>query len=95
MGNPMYLVMFSVIASVISLILCCITAIFSFKAYASVVGLQNSTHQISYVPLEEELGKEKAEAEKAGMEPEDYQTMMARQKEELFGKLEETYDDHL
>lgn len=39
--------------SILSVILTVITSIFSVLAYARVVGLENSTHKVQYMPLEE------------------------------------------
>lgn len=41
----------AIILSVISVILTAITSIFSFMAYAKVVGMEKSTHKIQYVPV--------------------------------------------
>ena len=56
----------ALILSIVSIIFTGVTAVFSFKAYAEVVGLKNSTHQIyqQMVPLDgdaktgDELAKE-------------------------------------
>lgn len=52
------------IVSIISIILTGITAGFSVFAYAKVVGMEKSTHQVQWVPLDQEL-KSTEELEKA------------------------------
>jgi hypothetical protein len=42
----------SLILSLLAVILTAITSIFSFLAYARVVGLENSTHKIQWVPVD-------------------------------------------
>jgi len=38
--------------SLTSVILCAVTAIFSVLSYCKVVGLENSTHQVQWMPME-------------------------------------------
>lgn len=50
----------SLILSIVSVLFTIITAIFSFLAYAKVVGMEKSTHQIQWMPVDEahKTGKE-------------------------------------
>lgn len=49
------------ILSVIAVLFSGITAILSLLAYANVIGLKNSTHQIQYVEADGPTGKELAD----------------------------------
>lgn len=40
------------VLSLLSIILCSVTAIFSFMAYARVVGMEKSTHQLQWMPID-------------------------------------------
>ena len=48
---------FSGIATLASMI----AVVYAFLAHSKVVGLQNSTHQVSWVPLDEEIRKDESE----------------------------------
>lgn len=50
----------ALVLSIVSVLFTIITAIFSFLAYAKVVGMEKSTHQIQWMPIEEadKTGKE-------------------------------------
>jgi len=63
----------AVILSLVSIILTSITAIFSILAYAKVVGMEKSTHQIQWQPIPEAeeglTGKDLVEKMKKTMYP--------------------------
>lgn len=43
----------AIILSILSILFTMITAIFAFLAYAKVVGMEKSTHQIQWMPVED------------------------------------------
>jgi len=63
----------AIILSLVSVILTSITAIFSILAYAKVIGMEKSTHQIQWQPIPEQesgpVGKELVEKMKETMYP--------------------------
>lgn len=46
------MMIFCIVASTIAIILCSITAIFSFMAYSRVVGMEKSTHQVQWMHVD-------------------------------------------
>jgi hypothetical protein len=70
-------VVWCTVLSVLAVLVSSITAIFSIMAYSRVVGLEKSTHQIQYVPLDqpktgEDLDKSMYDAFGYKEEQEDY-----------------------
>lgn len=57
--NLFYLI--SSICAFLSLTLSIISAIFAFKAYSNVIGLQNSTHNVTYMPIDPVVDRENEE----------------------------------
>ena len=58
--------------SLTAILFSAITAIFSFAAYAKVVGMEKSTHKLQYVPAGEgPVGKELADKMKKTLYPDD------------------------
>ena len=62
-----------------------ITFVLSLVAYAKVVGMEKSTHQIQYVPVEQPTMGGPTLDEGIGMNPQNASQMM----EKLYGKPEE------
>lgn len=48
-----------IVVSLLAIILAVIALVVALISYSKMVGLENSTHQLTYVPLEEELKKDK------------------------------------
>lgn len=69
----------SLILSIVSILFTMVTAIFSFLAYARVVGMEKSTHQIQWMPADEvktgeDMGKDMYKA--FGFEDEDQDSVI-------------------
>lgn len=84
----------SIAISAICLFFCGLTAIFSFLAYAKVIGFENSTHQITYAPLDQEVDKSKKEQEQ-GVSSEDLQRQQNKQHEDLLNSIYRDEIDHI
>jgi len=63
--NNLYLAL-----SLTSIILCAVTAIFSVLAYSKVVGLENSTHQVQWMPMEDQKPEDIQQTEQPEKESE-------------------------
>ena len=57
-----------IVVCLLSIILSIIALVFALYSHSKMVGLENSTHQLTYVPLEEEL---KGKTPKNEPKPED------------------------
>lgn len=78
----------ALVLSLLSIILCSITVVFSILAYSRVVGMEKSTHQVQWMPIETPSDHLKDEYD--GLDEEE---IVQRERKKLYEQYNKMYPD--